>query len=151
MTKSSAIFLALVIGVGGGVAAFLSSSNRLLKNDSLADLNLIQTRLRDSLLSIEESTKAQLAASAQQHLESLDAKGTWPDIDYKDRSRYPWKPVTHLQRVSILAQAYGASVAAGTSNYADSGTTWSATAERSAASSGQASNTAATRRPHGTA
>ncbi|RMD78194.1 MAG: hypothetical protein D6820_10380, partial [Lentisphaerae bacterium] len=44
-----------------------------------------------------------------QRIEALLKKqrddGTWPDIDYHDKSRSPWNPQKHVERLRILAEA----------------------------------------------
>ena len=39
-------------------------------------------------------------------MDALLPNGSWPDIDYKERSTADWKLVQHLRNVATLARAY---------------------------------------------
>lgn len=39
-------------------------------------------------------------------LEAQETNGSWSDINYKDRSRHTWSPMTHLSRLNVLAASY---------------------------------------------
>lgn len=43
---------------------------------------------------------------AGQLLSRLQDDGSWPDIDYADKSRSGWAPSFHVQRIMFLAKAY---------------------------------------------
>jgi len=40
------------------------------------------------------------------YLATLQSNGTWPDIDYADKSRTIWAPAAHLSRIQNFALAY---------------------------------------------
>ncbi len=64
-----------------------------------ADLHEIKQRiLKPLLLPVPAETARSLMAS-------LRPDGSWPDVDYEDRSRSGWRTPAHLQRVSSLARA----------------------------------------------
>jgi chondroitin AC lyase len=44
----------------------------------------------------------------QATLSSIQADGTWKEVDYTDQSATGWKPAAHLERVDDLVQAYSA-------------------------------------------
>ncbi|MCP5117537.1 MAG: hypothetical protein GY953_42485 [bacterium] len=50
-------------------------------------------------------TKAPAAESMSRYMETQRPDGSWTDIDYGDRSRTLWKPLTHLSRVLALSRA----------------------------------------------
>ncbi len=65
-----------------------------------ADLNTVRQRILEPLL-------APVPAEAVGRLmETLQADGRWPDIDYQDPNRSGWKTVRHLSNVATLARAY---------------------------------------------
>jgi hypothetical protein len=64
-----------------------------------ADLDRIRQRLLAEYLATGTS-------AAPRFLSGQGDDGTWPDIDYQDRSRSVWKPAVHLDRVLALAAAY---------------------------------------------
>jgi len=69
-------------------------------SDLRADLNRIKQRILEPLLQPVplETTRGLMA--------SLRPDGSWPDIDYEDRTRSGWKTPTHLSRVNVLTRAY---------------------------------------------
>ncbi len=60
--------------------------------------DVILERARQMLLRGE----APAVDAANRYLESQRPDGSWPDIDYSDRSRSQWRPLTHLSRIQAL-------------------------------------------------
>jgi chondroitin AC lyase len=63
------------------------------------DLAVIKQRM------IQRSITPIPAAEIQQLIDSVQADGSWPDINYDDRTRSRWQLATHLSRVTQLATA----------------------------------------------
>ena len=65
-------------------------------------IQLIRTRL-------EEQGRAENATGGStitSWLGTLQADGSWPDLNYSDQSRNNWSPCTHVQRLARMAAAY---------------------------------------------
>jgi chondroitin AC lyase len=65
-----------------------------------ADLNTVRQRILAPLLApvpVEDARKL---------MGTLQPDGSWPDIDYQDRSASGWKTARHLSNVATLARAY---------------------------------------------
>lgn len=69
-------------------------------SDFACELNILQRRLRTTLIAETET------ASAKAFLVSQGAEGAWSDIDYADRQAQQWQPWQHLRRIRSLAAAY---------------------------------------------
>jgi chondroitin AC lyase len=69
----------------------------------LTDLDVVARRLCDELTASALSETDALRTIAQ-----LEPDGSWPDIDYTDRSRTHWSPAQHPRRLAQLAAAYSA-------------------------------------------
>ncbi len=67
------------------------------------DLQLVRKRLLDGLLKSPNSRRARSAAKSQR------ADGSWPDVDYEDRTRSGWKTYRHLSHLLDMACAYKSS------------------------------------------
>lgn len=65
-----------------------------------ADVDLLAGRLRDSLVS------STVAGSIPKWLANQSPDGTWPDIDYADKSQTGWSPVDHVTRLQNLSVAW---------------------------------------------
>ena len=65
------------------------------------DLEIVAQRLRSEVLVGSVDAK-----EIREHLEGIRDDGSWPDIDYDDRSRTQWLPRAHLRRLISLARAY---------------------------------------------
>jgi len=63
-------------------------------------IDTLAQRLHDSLVA------PALNGSVAKWLGSQSADGTWPDIDYADRSQTGWSPVDHPTRLLALSQAW---------------------------------------------
>jgi len=66
-----------------------------------SQISIITDRLRNDLISenVRDSVISDL-------METLSADGSWNDIDYANRSRTNWLPVTHSRRLVSVCQAY---------------------------------------------
>lgn len=62
---------------------------------------VLQTRLNANTLA-GFSPAARIDSLAR----TLRADGSWPDLDYADKSRSRWQPSTHWDRILLLTQAY---------------------------------------------
>jgi chondroitin AC lyase len=68
-----------------------------------ADMQVIKERLvRDLLRNVGEDQSRQ----AKQWADSLQADGTWPDVDYADQGSATWRTFQHLQRLATMARAF---------------------------------------------
>lgn len=65
------------------------------------DMALVKARIRESL-----STSLASVATVQGYVNSLQANGTWADIDYTSTAQTAWSPRTHLDRLRAMAQMY---------------------------------------------
>lgn len=63
------------------------------------DLNTVRQRILAPLL---EPVPGE---TARKLLDTLEPDGSWPDINYKDRSPAGWKTAAHLNNVATLARA----------------------------------------------
>ena len=77
-------------------------SAAVLSADQASDMTLMKSRLYGHFL--EEGAPDQ--ATIQSYLSTQLGDGSWPDINYSDRSRNVWDPVNHLYRVENMAKAY---------------------------------------------
>ncbi|WP_087018288.1 polysaccharide lyase family 8 super-sandwich domain-containing protein [Thaumasiovibrio subtropicus] len=71
---------------------------------------VLQERLLPDLIEREVSNSKKkglsLQAYADQHLATLAADGSWPDLDYTSQSPTNWPPAKHLARMRVIAAAY---------------------------------------------
>jgi len=69
--------------------------------DSISQISIITERLRNDLISqnVRDSAVSNL-------LTTLRADGGWDDVDYSNRDRNNWQPVTHSRRLVSICQAY---------------------------------------------
>jgi chondroitin AC lyase len=51
------------------------------------------------------SQPAPPAATIRKYVESISKDGTWPDVNYADRSMAAWLPLTHVMRIREMALA----------------------------------------------
>ena len=65
------------------------------------DMSTITQRVTAQLLSSSPST-----SSVQSDMSSLQANGSWSDINYASTAATNWSPLTHLQRMQAMAQLY---------------------------------------------
>ncbi|HET6385208.1 MAG TPA: hypothetical protein VFJ58_17590 [Armatimonadota bacterium] len=72
------------------------------------DLDTVRTRLIESLLPAAPSQLASTERAARADADSLQADGSWKDIDYADKSPANWKAAAHLSRLGAMARAYRA-------------------------------------------
>src|SRR6478752_1503987 len=76
----------------------------ILQTASATDLDTIAQRVTDQLLSSVPS-----ASTVQGYMNSLSANGSWSDINYANMAQTNWTPLTHLQRMLSMSQAYSSS------------------------------------------
>src|SRR5437868_4682731 len=69
-----------------------------------SDLDTISQRVTAQLLSSLPST-----STVQGYMNSLQANGSWSDIDYSSTAQTNWVPLTHLQRMESMSQLYSSS------------------------------------------
>ncbi|WP_428306746.1 polysaccharide lyase family 8 super-sandwich domain-containing protein [Lacipirellula sp.] len=81
--------------------ALTASFGRPLHADDLAT---VRDRLVADLLSSVPS-----ASTVNGYRSSLSANGSWSDVDYGSLSRVDWEPMTHLTRLTAMAEAYSSS------------------------------------------
>ena len=68
--------------------------------------------LADDLATIGQRVTAQLlssspsASTVQGYMSSLQANGSWADVNYASTAATNWSPLTHLQRMEAMAQLY---------------------------------------------
>ena len=62
-------------------------------------------RVRDQVIA-HYAAGAPSASHVRQYLQRLREDGTWPDVDYADRTRGGWATARHMYRVRDFAQAY---------------------------------------------
>ena len=67
------------------------------------DLSLITDRLRAEALDPRRPPKAK---DINEDISNQQDDGSWPDVDYDDRSRTHWKPRAHLSKILDLARAF---------------------------------------------
>ncbi len=70
------------------------------------DMETVKARLREALIPTTARTVESATQAARGYAASLQADGSWPDVDYSDRTPGPWKTSQHLARVATLARAY---------------------------------------------
>ena len=82
------------------------TTNAIYAESTMSDETvLIAQRLRDRLVT---SAPKNVSQTARDLLDRQSSDGSWPDINYDDRSRGRWRPLSHLSRVVTLATAYHA-------------------------------------------
>ena len=95
------LLLMLAIAIASSTTA--SEADQTVSHDSeatLQDLEIVRKRILDTM-SIRITVEA-----AQPILDTLQADGSWPGIDYQDQSRSGWSTCRHLSNVLLLARAY---------------------------------------------
>lgn len=65
------------------------------------DIDTVEQRVRETILGGAPS-----AASVQGNLATLQTNGRWPDVVYQDTSGTGWSPMTHLDRLRLMARGY---------------------------------------------
>ncbi len=69
---------------------------------TLHDLDTIKQRILHPLLEPVD------IAAARKLIDTMDADGSWPDVDYQSRRRSAWTTTRHLSNLLFLARAYRA-------------------------------------------
>jgi hypothetical protein len=85
-------------------AAGLAGPLFILQTASATDLDAIAQRVTDQLLSSVPS-----ASTVQGYMNSLSANGSWSDVNYANTAQTNWTPLTHLNRMLAMSQAYSSS------------------------------------------
>ena len=67
------------------------------------EIDLISQRLRARLLA---ATSSDIDAQAADLLAQQNNDGSWPDVEYDDKSPTHWKPSRHLSHLETLARSY---------------------------------------------
>lgn len=75
----------------------------LLSISCSAQVDTVLNRYREYLLRTAQRPKA---GEVQQWMDSLDAQGQWPDVNYLDKEPADWKVARHLKRISEMALAW---------------------------------------------
>jgi len=78
-----------------------------------ADLELIRTRLIDSLLPRDPAGMQALSAGAARYSSEINAQFTWADADPSDKTANNWSMRKHFDRMLILAKASAAAKRSG--------------------------------------
>ena len=84
----------------------------LMKKSGDNDLKAIVEKLhRDTAASDQVTLEVYQKKNADQHLidkyiNSINADGSWPDINYKDNKRSGWDPAKHAERILFLTKVY---------------------------------------------
>ncbi|KAA9041384.1 hypothetical protein FW778_04985 [Ginsengibacter hankyongi] len=84
----------------------------LMKKSGDNDLKAIVEKLhRDTAASDQVTLEVYQKKNADQHLidkyiNSINADGSWPDINYKDNKRSGWDPAKHAERILFLTKLY---------------------------------------------
>ena len=71
-----------------------------------ADLDTVRDRLVASMLPKAQAAQQQVIRQAKSEAASMNAAGTWDDIDYKDEQRSAWPAQRHLDRTLLMARAF---------------------------------------------
>jgi len=79
------------------LVSFLSASAR-------DDMSTILTRISNEVF--DNTGDAQIAKGIRDFKNRMAGNGSWPDIRYNDRSATQWLPITHLERIRLLAAGY---------------------------------------------
>lgn len=84
----------------------------LMKKSGDNDLKAIVNKLhRDTAVSDQVTLEVYQKKNADQqligkYLNSINADGSWPDINYKDNKRSGWDPAKHAERILFLTKVY---------------------------------------------
>src|SRR5687767_7581607 len=70
------------------------------------DVQIVKQRLRESVLPSDPKAIEKVHNDAATLRAAMSADGSWPNIDYADKTRGPWKVSAHLDRLLTLAKAY---------------------------------------------
>ena len=88
----------LRVAIGGAICMMGLGGARPALADDLATIG---QRVTAQLLSSSPS-----ASTVQGYMSSLQANGSWADVDYASTAATNWSPLTHLQRMEAMAQLY---------------------------------------------
>lgn len=72
-----------------------------MTNPSLdPDVETVKRRMLEPLLQPVEQERVESL------VKSVQADGSWPDVDYADQSTVHWRPIDHLQRLLLMTRAH---------------------------------------------
>ncbi|MDZ8120018.1 polysaccharide lyase family 8 super-sandwich domain-containing protein [Pontiella agarivorans] len=74
---------------------------RLNGQDKMIDIQKVHSQFIDYF-----AENAPNDATTQANLDSMQADGTWPDVDYESQQRSGWPTTIHLTRLTSMAQSY---------------------------------------------
>ncbi|HZY64192.1 MAG TPA: polysaccharide lyase family 8 super-sandwich domain-containing protein [Edaphobacter sp.] len=85
----------------------LQAEGQLALSNGSADseIALIRHRYILSVLPVDSVAIADLNTKSARYAASLQADGTWPDIDYEASGRSIWRNIDHLQRTLLMAKS----------------------------------------------
>jgi chondroitin AC lyase len=95
------------------IAFLLISQVGLAQSELVDDMKTVRERFVLSLIPPTAPLVQDLIGQARQHEQRLVDDGTWPDLDYADRTRARWPLGEHLNRTLLMAKASHALRAAG--------------------------------------
>lgn len=86
------------------MGALLGESHGAAKNFSYVDMNEVVNNIKVILWQDVNSSK--VLDQAKKWKKSIRENGSWIDLDYQDKSRTPWSPQQHLNRILEMSFAY---------------------------------------------
>lgn len=86
------------------MGALLGESHGAAKNFSYVDMNEVVNNIKVILWQDVNSSK--VLDQAKKWKKSIRGNGSWIDLDYQDKSRTPWSPQQHLNRILEMSFAY---------------------------------------------
>lgn len=82
-------------------ALFMGASPAAKAQDEMA---AILVRISNEVY--DKTNDTQIARAIQAFKDRMNANGSWPDIQYSDRSATQWLPSAHLERLQLFAAGY---------------------------------------------
>lgn len=99
MKRMKPALISAVLAMGCVAALAAGASNAVTRPQKDSSMQIIKDRVFVRAANVQE-------AKATEALKTLKPDGTWPDLDYADRTRGGWKPAKHLDRMRDMAAAY---------------------------------------------
>jgi chondroitin AC lyase len=84
----------------------LCSGSIISRSQSLSDVDKIKSKLYQISLDRALPVDMTLNIEADEMLKTFDGSGSWPDINYQDKSASAWLPAQHLKRLFELSVQY---------------------------------------------
>ena len=110
MTQPARLLLAVLLALAAPAVAQAPADRAASgppPDSALAELAEVRARLAAALVPDAAEAPA-VEAEAARLLAAQRPDGTWPDVDYADRSRGGWAPLAHLERLRTMARAWAA-------------------------------------------